>query len=178
MSIFTQIENVSFLPKRAIGQFQARVTVEEIADDSLEITQHPIEQGASITDHAYVKPAMLRIEDIFTDFQGPLAEQYSNLLKLQAQREPIKVITGKRTYNNMLIKSLTQINDVNNENILRVRFLLQEVNIVSFQTISVAQRSDQANPGETSAIENSGQKSLQQPSSNQFTSILNILFGT
>lgn len=177
MSIFTQIENVSFLPKRAIGQFQARVTVQEVADDVLEITQHPIEQGASITDHSYVKPVMLRIEDIFTDFQGPLAEQYANLLKLQAQREPIKVITGKRTYNNMLIRSLTQVTDANNENILRVHFLLQEINIVSLQTVSVAPRSDQANPGETSAIQNSGQKSLQQPSNNQLTSVPKILFG-
>jgi hypothetical protein len=46
-------------PKRQIGDFVAMVTIEEEHHDTLRITQHPVERGASITDHAYKEPAQL-----------------------------------------------------------------------------------------------------------------------
>ncbi len=38
-----------------------QVTIEEIHHDELEITEHPIERGAAIGDHAYKKPAEVTI---------------------------------------------------------------------------------------------------------------------
>lgn len=35
----------------------ANATIEEVHHDDLEITDHPVEQGASITDHAFKRPA-------------------------------------------------------------------------------------------------------------------------
>lgn len=35
----------------------AQVTVEEVHQDEAEITEHPVEQGATIADHAFVRPA-------------------------------------------------------------------------------------------------------------------------
>lgn len=40
----------------------AQVTIEERHHDELEITNHPIEQGANVTDHSYKHPAELAIE--------------------------------------------------------------------------------------------------------------------
>ncbi len=37
------------------------VVVEEVHRDALAITQHPVEQGASITDHAYRLPAVVEV---------------------------------------------------------------------------------------------------------------------
>lgn len=58
---------VMFRPRRGFFPFNdegealeaiiAQATVEEVHDDELEITDHPIEQGASITDHAYKRPS-------------------------------------------------------------------------------------------------------------------------
>lgn len=42
--------------QRSIGPLQAQVTIEEKHEDVLEITEHPIEQGASISDHAFKRP--------------------------------------------------------------------------------------------------------------------------
>jgi len=46
---------------RSIGSFIADVTVEEHAEDEVEITQIPVESGAAVTDHAYKRPARLTI---------------------------------------------------------------------------------------------------------------------
>jgi hypothetical protein len=48
-------------PKRQIGSFVAQVTIEEEHHDSLEVTDHPVEKGATITDHAFKRPAELTV---------------------------------------------------------------------------------------------------------------------
>src|ERR1700739_4345281 len=42
-------------------QFVGQVTLEEIHHDEMEIEDHPIEQGAPITDHSFKKPAELTL---------------------------------------------------------------------------------------------------------------------
>lgn len=44
-------------PARKIGSIVANVTIDERHEDRLVITQHPVEQGAQISDHAYKMPA-------------------------------------------------------------------------------------------------------------------------
>ena len=84
------------------------------------------------------------------------------LMDLQASREPFDVITGKRTYRNMLIKSLGQTNDVQTENILSISLQLQEIFITAVEVVSVPARPKQKNAGKTGATENAGQKSAQE----------------
>lgn len=55
------LESVLFSPARFIGPFVAQVTIEEVHTDDLEITDHPVETGARITDHAYMRPAEVAI---------------------------------------------------------------------------------------------------------------------
>ncbi len=176
MSLLNPLTKAAVIPRRAIGPFTATVTVEEIASDDLEITQHPVQQGAAITDHAYVKPATLSIKIMFSDADTPLAETYAKLLKLQASREPFDVVTGKRAYKNMLFKSLGQTNDAQTENILSISAELQEIFIVQVETTSVPPRRNQANPGKTGATENAGQKSA-QPAPEKNRSALRTLSG-
>lgn len=164
MSLFDTdfADTANFLPKRSIGQFSATVTLEEVGTDELEITQHPVQQGASITDHAYMKPATVNIKVMWNDNDAPLAETYKNLLDLQSSREPFDVVTGKRTYRNMLIKSLGQTNDVQTENILSISLQLQEIFITAVEVVTVPERAKQKNAGKTGATENAGQKSAQE----------------
>ena len=97
MSIFN-LPFVTFTPKRSIGPFTAQMTVEEISTDDLEITDHPVQEGASITDHCFVKPPELSIQVSFQpDFSTDLNEIYANLLALQASRQPFAVTTGKES---------------------------------------------------------------------------------
>ncbi len=145
-------------PVRSIGPFTAYVTVEEVASDDLEITQHPVQQGASIADHAYVKPATVTIKFVMNADAMPLPELYEKLLKLQSSREPFDVITGKRQYKNMLLKSIAQTTDRQTEHVLSITAQLQEVRIVAVEVTSVPARHKHKAPGKTGATQNAGTK--------------------
>jgi hypothetical protein len=160
-SLFSPPPPAYFIPQRALATFSAYLTIEERGTDDLEITQHPIQDGASITDHAFLKPAELSLSIVFSAQQAPLPETYANLLALQASRVPFQVITGKRTYKNMLFRSLGCTTDLTTENLLSISATLQEVLLVNVETITVAPRAKQKNPGVTAATSTTGEKQVQ-----------------
>lgn len=166
----------TIVPRRSIGPFNATLTIEEVATDELEITQHPVQQGAAITDHAYLKPATVNVKIVFSDEDAPLAETYQKLRQLQASREPFDVVTGKRSYKNMLFKSLGQTNDLRTEFVLSINATLQEVFITALEVVSVPERKKQKTPGKTGATENAGQKKA-QPAEPKKKSALRALAG-
>lgn len=184
------LDSILIKPQRAIGPLVAQVTIEETHDDELEITEHPVEQGASIADHAFKRGARLRIrcawsnspstpglvdgvigglkatvsgvQDLLSgNSKSKVTDFYDKLLQLQVSRVPFDVFTGKRAYKNMLVKAISTTTDRDTENSLVVTVTLQQVIIVSTQLISVnAPASDQAAPESTQAPTNSGSQSL------------------
>lgn len=177
MSFLENATQATFFPRRAIGPFTASITIEEVASDELEITQHPVQQGASITDHAYVKPATLSVKMMWNDDDAPLSETYQKLLILQASREPFDIITGKRIYQNMLFKSLGLTTDVLTENVLSINADFVEIFITALEVVSVPPRAKQKNPGKTGATQNAGTKSAQPENSPRKKSAALILSG-
>lgn len=165
-------EQASFLPQRAIGPFNATVTIEESVTDELEITQIPVQQGAAITDHAYVKPVVVNVKVAFDAATDPLPTTYNKLLQLQASRVPLALVTGKRSFENMLIKSMVQINDVMTENSLAISLQLQEIIITAVEMVSVPAREKQKNAGKTGAEEKSGEKSATETKEPQSQSVI------
>lgn len=184
------LDSILIKPRRSIGAFKAQVTIKEQHTDELEITEHPVEQGAAISDHAYKRPAVLVIEagwsnspSVAGPFEGVAAglratvtgvqslitgnaasqvrEIYAKLLKLQSDRIPFDVYTGKRIYNNMLVKGLSTTTDKDTENSLIITATLWQVIIVSTQTVTIAApAANQANPSSTMPPANSGTKQL------------------
>jgi hypothetical protein len=116
--------------------FSPEVTIEEDADDVLEITQHPVEQGAAITDHAYKRPAELRMQigwsDRYDNSSGNLL--YSWILDLQSSRRPFSIVTGKRSYQNMLVSDIRQHTDAKFEYSLMIDISFREILLVNTQT--------------------------------------------
>lgn len=158
--MFTQTpQPVVVRPQRRIGQFTAMCVISETAKDELEITKHPVQEGATISDNAYVKPSDVSIKVVFNDDDKPLQETYRLLLELQALREPFDVVTGKRIYKNMLMKGLGQTTDAENENVLSIDFTLEEIIIVQVEVTTVPPRAKQATPAKTGATQNAGAKS-------------------
>lgn len=184
------VEAVLVKPKRRIGAFEAHVTLREVHHDDLEITDQPVEQGASISDHAYKRPSELTIECAWSDsppnvglinglvgavtgtiggvnaiISGNSLDQvrdiYQKLLALQASREPFDVLTGKRNYKNMLIRSLMVETDKESENVLRVTATLREVLIAQVQVLTIsAPPQEQAAPQSTQPPAEKGVKQL------------------
>lgn len=56
--------SVTFFRQRQLAGFIPDVVVEERHIDDLEITQHPVERGANISDHAYKRPPELEMDMI------------------------------------------------------------------------------------------------------------------
>lgn len=174
-SIGGEIVSAFFSPKRSITSsvmsFQAYITLDERHHDELVITDHPVEQGASISDHAYKKPAEVTMTLAFSNsslrsiatFQFGNYSQfvYKNLLTLQASRTPFDLSTGKRRYKNMLIQSLDTTTDAKTENSLIVTLHCREVIIVQTTTTQLQPAANMASPQKTAATSNTGTKQPQ-----------------
>lgn len=159
-----------------INDIPVMAIVEEAYHDELQITEHPVETGAAITDHAYKKPAEIVLMcgwsnsntkalfssalALFTggsisgvDYVGGV---YAQLLALQEARTPFPVTTTRRQYDNMLIQSLDVTNDKTTSNALFVTARLRQIILVSTQETSLPDVSKQAYPSATAAPTDSG----------------------
>ncbi len=120
-----------------MGDFTMDVVLSEQHTDELTITHHPVEQGADITDHAFCEPAQLTIKGgMKSADQSTLKEYYNELRTLQSSREPFTVVTGKRSYKNMLMKRLSLTTDCNTENILQFTAHLEQIIIAQVSTVT------------------------------------------
>ncbi|WP_083704436.1 phage baseplate protein [Serratia oryzae] len=165
--------------KRRIGIIVPNIVISEKHNDSTVITEHPVGVGAAINDHAYNRPADLVMElgfagagslvDFFDTSQYEIAgyelsigtsprEIYQQLLKLQNTFEHFTVITGKREYENMLIRSLDVTTDAATENVLMITITMQQINITNTQTITATPVEDMAQGQNTAGISNTGLK--------------------
>jgi len=144
---------------RSIGMIIPDVVVQEAHRDDLIITDHPVETGAAISDHAFKRPSEIEMHcgwsDATAGTSGYVQEVYQSLLALQAAREPFDVTTGKRSYSNMLLSSIALTTDQKTENALMVTARLREVLIVSTQ-MTQSPASAQRNPASTSGPANVG----------------------
>lgn len=83
---------------------------------------------------AGIVSAIAATQDLQTGIEDgakPLRDLYEKLLLLQSSAELISVQTGKRAYDNMLIRSIRTQTDQNSANILMITVQLQEVILVT-----------------------------------------------
>lgn len=166
---------------RKIGLLIPDVVVSEKHQDALEITEHPVEIGAPVSDHAYKRPSEVTMEIGFSgggsllDFADTSAlgislgtspkEIYQQILDLQASRVPFDVTTGKRQYSNMLIRAIDVTTDRTSENVLMCVLTLREVIISQTESITVADKADMQEGVSTASLQNTGTKSVKTANS-------------
>lgn len=173
----------SIIPKsgRLIGTIIPDLIIEESTTDQNELTSHPVQSGASITDHKYRKPTTLKLTMMQSgDTQTDLAGKYKSLLDLQNGTDFFDVTTPKRIYKNMQIKSLACTTDNKTENVLSITAELQEVVIVSVSVTNVPPRKNHKKPAKTGKTEKTGTKKAKvvtSEASPKRTSALKTLFG-
>jgi hypothetical protein len=154
-------------PRRGIAELFPDVVIEESHEDSLEITEHPVEQGAAVNDHAFKKPETVTIRAGVSDSNASgndkaAREFYDKLLDLQKAREPFDIVTGKRLYKNMLLESISVVTDADTEHCLVFTAECREVILVRTQVTTVPPRKNHAKAGKTGATEDKGQKQPQK----------------
>lgn len=171
------IDMVLIQPKM-IGPIEVQVAIEETFEDELQITEHPVERGTNISDHAFKRTPTVTmtcgwsnadyaallgtIESVFTGGGLPSAQYietvYSQLLSLQELAVPFDVTTSLRLYTDMLIRSLVVKRDLKTGAALMVEATLKQVKIVNTRVTTLPPRDNQADPMATAETENTGVK--------------------
>lgn len=180
--------------------FYPQIVAEERHVNQMRITQHPVEVGAAITDHAYKLPTRVQIRAASafgSATAGPvsaiqsivnsvasiipkptdpsqLQALYDVILGIQSQRSFVTLVTGKRTYSNMLLETLSVTTDEKTENVLSFVADFQEVLLARTQIVSVPDSSVMKSPQINGASTNLGQTSL-LPGSKANAAALNAL---
>lgn len=118
----------------------------------LKITEHPIETGASIADHAFIEPLELVMEIGMSDTAASLIDgQFSEgptrsttahaiLVELQQNRIPMQVNTKFGVYQNMLIETIAAPEDYKTLYGLKATITLREVIVAKTKTVQISAR--------------------------------------
>lgn len=116
----------------------------------IEITENPVETGASIVDHAYVKPAEVTITVLMSDVhQSMVSGQFSGgysrsvsawtiLTKLQEDRIPMSVLTRLGLYSNMLITEIRADDTAETVHGLQADVTLKEIPVARVKTVKIS----------------------------------------
>jgi hypothetical protein len=148
-------------------------------DTTLTITKHPVQTGASVSDHAYMEPKQLTFEigmsDVmqsiisgqFTDHQSRSVSAYNTLRKLQEQRIPVQVVTRLGVYQNMLIETISAPDDYKTMYGLKATVTMQEILVVQVATVKISARPHKSNST------NNGDQMAQKADSSFLSSLFN-----
>lgn len=156
----------------------ADAVVSEHHTDDVVITDHPVEHGASISDHAFRQPAVLTL--VYGWAAGSLQAiaqaglvaaadpdflqgLYARILKLVRERALCDVYTGKRVYTSMLVRSVSLETTKESEHSLQLRITMREILIARTQVITVPTDGVQADPKSTGNVIDQGAKQLKTP---------------
>lgn len=130
--------------------FDAILRVEH--NTSLRITTHPLQNGASISDHAYQLPARVTMEIGMSDamqsyisgFWGGTEDlpksvnAYQTLKALQKLRVPLTVTTRLDVYSNMLIQNMTSPDDHRTLHGLRAFCTFEQILVATVNTKTIS----------------------------------------
>jgi len=120
-----------------IGPVPIGCVISEDHSSTIEITGNPIETGAEVNDHAYVKPKQVVLE--IADSNAALT--YNALVAFQESRVPFYLVTGLKLYRDMLVQAIDAYRDKDNYAVLKATVYLRQVIIVSTATSSSSQNS-------------------------------------
>lgn len=150
---------MTFITKRAqLADIELDASLSEVHSASVEVTDHPVESGASISDHARALPEQLTIEGLVTNnpLWGPTQPAteafqkgrpvrasapsrsgaiYRKLLALKDAGTAIDVKTGLREYTDMVITSLNVPRDASTGDALRFSITLKQIKTATLQVI-------------------------------------------
>lgn len=120
------------------------------------VTEHPVQVGAPISDHAYQEPNEVTMEIGMSDAMVGAGDDhsvnaYNTLRQIMAKREPLQLVTRLWSYQNMVLTSISAPDDQTTMYGLKATVMFKSVNIVSVSVIQVQQTVSATKPGSTSS---------------------------
>jgi hypothetical protein len=129
---------------------------------TLGITEHPVQTGASISDHSYQLPARLTLDiamsdvmasHVLSDF-GTVGSKsvsaYQILQGIQSARLPISITTRLKQYDNMLLETLNAPDDVKTRDGLRCTASFKQILMADVVEVVVSARTQANGSGSAS----------------------------
>jgi hypothetical protein len=149
--------------KISVGEIVAEVAIEEIHVRTAKATEHPVEAGNNIADHILPESIQVRLEGVIsntptTALGYQLYKSAKNLLQkksadndyaqtafdkleeLFTKREPIKIVTSLKSYNNMVLENLLVRRDAATGDALRFTCSAKAIRLVDGKTIEIGKR--------------------------------------
>ncbi len=121
---------------------------------NMTVTDFPVEDGASISDHVQPQPVSVAIRglvsstplriisfDVIVGDARPRAA-FEILTEIQDNKELVRIVTDLRTYDNMALTSLNAPRRQDTKNALLFTALFREVKIVSSQIVQLPPEDD------------------------------------
>lgn len=142
-------------------------SLSELHESDADVTEFPVEQGSDITDNVRLLPSGLKVEALITDFSlaGPSNSNagtkrahasgfagyakgtYAALEDYQAKATLVNVETGLKSYQNMVIKSLSTPRDAHTgKNAVRTTIILKRILIAQSQSVVIKQSDPKGQP--------------------------------
>jgi len=99
--------------KAQVGSIELDVTLRENHRFSSRTTNYPIEEGSTLSDHIINEPTTVNLSALVSDtplnilsFYNRSIDVFNKLIDLHNKREPVTLVTGLKTYANMVITLL------------------------------------------------------------------------
>lgn len=159
-----EFQKLIYLKTNVAGYFfDAFLSIDHTS--KLNITEHPIESGANVSDHAFLEPKELTMEIGMSDCMKSIVSgqfkkgnsrsvtAYRTLIELQAQKVPLQIYTRLGIYRNMLIETISAPDDYKTRYGLNVTVTFREVFIAKTQTVKISARPQVTNTTNTGNIE-------------------------
>lgn len=119
----------------------------------LRITEHPVQTGANITDHAYMMPARLTLEigmsdamDSMIPGQWPTMDKsiwaYQQLVSWQQTRTVLTITTNLNTYSNMVIEQIMTPRDNKTTQSVKSTVTLRQIMVGVVGTVAPSARAN------------------------------------
>jgi len=144
------------LAKVGVVTFDASVS--EQHGKSADVTEFPVEDGGTISDHIILRPDTLQINGIVTDhplvflaslnapspLDGDLTSvneraklAYAELERIMAEGEAVDVVTSFKEYTSMVIESLEVTRDAGRGNVMDATIRLKQIQKATLETVEI-----------------------------------------
>jgi hypothetical protein len=124
-------------------------------NQELVCTEHPVQVGPAIVDHAYLRPARVVLEvgmsdamDVYqhgqyTSNASKSISAYQTFKQIQAARVPITLATRLDSYQNMVLEDVRASDDLRTSHALRGTLYFRQIISAQISTATVSARPDQ-----------------------------------
>lgn len=172
---------------RSLGGLTFTVTISEAEKQIAKMTDYPVEDGVSYSDHVILAPREVTVQvgQGVDESETDPRDKLDKLRELMTTREPIELYTGKSYYKSMIITSISTTTDARTETVMIASVTLREVRIAQTQAaaVPVIPKKKQKQPKKTMASTKRGTQQVQtvsnpQQPNPQAESGLSKLFGS